>query len=315
MKAHYRFLTGTLIVLFVLAGFAMTAGCLKQGRLAVEDMNVQADGVTTSAVTLNVSSSLRNTGGAAGDPLDVRLRAFNTESGFLETEQITRVPGIEWGGSRLISQTIVLPRKGSYRLVEAVYLGSTLSGQGEITVKNLEQLTPDTQQSGLVIEDMDFIVRKVTGDSAVIQADIYIANGGRDPSGPVIIEIKAKEMDAHLTADKQEARIENFEPEKIGIGSTTLTVPDHYNYQVQALIWRNGTVVKRAEGIVQLRPGILVSNGSQMLSTKIDTSKFVAEEARMTPSPYTKSPGFEGAFAILALIGIGATAGIVRRRL
>jgi hypothetical protein len=134
----------------------------------------------------------------------------------------------------------------------------------------------------------------------------------------VIIEVKAKEMDAHMTADKQEARIENIDPEKIGIGSATLTVTDQYNYQVQALIWRNGTIVKRGEGIVQLRPGILVSNGSEILSTKIDTSKFVADGARMTQLPYpysTKAPGFEDIFAILALIGIGAAAGIARRRL
>lgn len=317
MKVHYRFFTGVLIVFLTLAGFALTAGCLKQGRLAVEDMNIQAEGVTTSAVTLNVSSSLRNTGGVAGSPFDLRLRAFNTESGFLEAEQTTQVPGIEWGGGRLISQNIVLPRKGSYRLVEAIYLGSTLSGQGEVTVNNLEQLTPDTQQSGLIIEDMDFIVRKVSGDSAVIQADIYVANGGGVSSGLVTIEVKAKEMDAHLTADKQEARIENIDPEKIGIGSATLTVPDQYNYQVQALIWRNGTIVRRGEGIVQLRPGILVSNGSEILSTKIDTSKFVADGARMTQSPYpysTKAPGFGGVLAILALIGIGA-AGTARRRL
>jgi len=76
--------------------------------------------------------------------------------------------------------------------------------------------------------------------------------------------------------------------------------------------------VKRGEGIVQLRLGILVSNGSEILSTKIDTSKFVSGGARMTQSPYpysTKVPGFEGVFAILALIGIGAAAGVARRRL
>jgi hypothetical protein len=166
MKVHYRSFTGVLIVFFILAGFALTAGCLKQGRLAVEDMNIQAEGVITSAVTLNISSSLRNTWGVAGGPYDLRLRAFNTESGFFEAEQSTQIPGIEGGGDRLISQKIVLPRKGSYRLVEAIYLGTTLNGQGDITVNNLEHLTPDTQQSGLIIEDMNFIVRKLSGDSA-----------------------------------------------------------------------------------------------------------------------------------------------------
>jgi hypothetical protein len=203
--------------------------------------------------------------------------------------------------------------------VTTVYRGDLFRGQGEITVNNLEQLTPDIQQSGLIIEDMDFIVKKVTGSSAVIQTDIYVANGGKGSSGPIRIEVKAKEMDAHLTADKQQTEIPAIDPEKIGVGSVSLTVPDQYYYVVEALIWRNGSIVKRGEGVVQLRPGVLVSNGSQIVGVKIDTSKFIAREGQMATSPNsapyaTKSPGFAAEISLLSLAAIGAITILSRKQ-
>jgi hypothetical protein len=318
MTPDTRCFLATILAVTLLAGCMLTAGCLKEGYISVQDMDIQADHVTASAVTLNVTTYLRNTGGAGDRDMDLRLKAFNTGSGLLEAEQATTVPGIGWGETRAVSQALVLPRTGSYTLVATVYRDNKLLGDRSITVRNLDKLVPDTQQSDLIIDDMDFTVKSVSGGTAVIQADIYVANGGSSPSGPVLIEAKAKEMDARLTADKQQATIANIDPEKIGVASIQLSVPDQYNYVVDAIIWRNGTIVKRGEDTVQLRPGKLISNNSQMTTLKIDTSQFVVGEGQMTASPYPistmKSPGFALPLVLLSLAIAGMCAVRLRRR-
>jgi hypothetical protein len=313
----YRHLTAILAIT-LLAVCLLTAGCLREGYISVKDMDIQAEHVTASYVTMNVTTHLQNAGGAGDRDLDLRLNAFNTDSGLLEAEQATTVPGIGWGETRAVSQTLVLPREGSYTLVATAYRGNKNLGNHQITIRNLDQLVPDTQKSDLVIEEMDFIVKSVNGGSAVIQADIYVANGGSSPSGPVLVEAKAKEMDARLTADKQQVTIANIDPEKIGVASIQLTVPDQYNYVVDALIWRNGSIVKRGEDTVQLRPGKLISNNSQLTTVKIDTSRFVVGEGQMTSSPYAmstmKSPGFSLPLVLMSLAIAGICAIRWRRR-
>ena len=309
------FLSGVLIFSAVFAG-----GCLKESMLGVQGMNVGAQQVSPSVVTLNVTTEIVNFQGFGSGTPRLQLRAFSTETGLLETERTDTIGGIGWGGAVTVNQNIDLPRKGSYRLVATVYEGEKRKAQGEITVYNLERMIPDSQASGLVIGDIDFIVQGVRGDSVDIQTDLYFGNDDPGPSGPFDVEVKAKEMDAHLVADKQTVHVENVDPEKIVVTSVRLSVPDQYNYIVEVLVWKNGTIIRRGEGTVQLRPGATLPAGDQFVTKKIETSKFVAKEG--TPLSYAASnsptvartPGFSGLLALAALAGCGAVALSQRRR-
>lgn len=302
------------VLAILLACCVMGAGCLKEGRYSVQDMNIRADRVTASFVTLNVTSTIQNTGGVGSGPVVVRLQAFSGSSRLLETETTTTVPGIGWGETRTVSQAVTLPRDGSYRLVVTVDPDTRYAGQAEIQVSGLERLVPDVQQSGLTIDCMDFIVKGTGSGTATIQADVYVANGGRSESGPVIVEVKAKELNAGLTADKQQATLESIAPEKMRVASVPVKVPDQYNYRIEVLLWRDGAVVKRGEGIVRLRPETLLGNDSRIVTNNIETSKFVVSDDRMVASPYggipaaTKSPGFG---LVPAIGGIAALAGLL----
>jgi hypothetical protein len=183
-------------------------------------------------------------------------------------------------------------------------------------VYSLERLTPDVQEIGLSITDIDFLVKKVAGDRATIQTDIYFTNDNRVPSGAFDIEVKAKEEDARLLADKQRAHIESIQPDATKVSSVSLSVPDQYNYVVEVLVWKNDIIVKRGEGYVRLKPGMMVKNDTQFVTKKIETSQFIGEEgyAYSSPLPYaTKSPGF-GAPLVLAVLGSLAVLVHLRRR-
>jgi hypothetical protein len=130
--------------------------------------------------------------------------------------------------------------------------------------------------------------------------------------------VKAKEADAHLLADKQRTRLESIRPEATAVTSVTLSVPDQYNYVFEVLVWKDDVIVKRGEGLVQLRPGVTVNSGTQFVTKKIETSKFVTDSNLPSgvsvpqPNP-TRSSGFSGSLALIAL-GSFAVFYITRRR-
>jgi hypothetical protein len=309
------------VLLVCLAVLATGAGCLKSSSVAVTGITVGAEKVTGAEVTLNVTTEVQNTYGVSSGISRVQLKAYDTTSGLVVAETTSDAGFLGIGGSGSVSQTIVLPRTGSFRLVSTVFENSQRKGQGEMTVYNLERLTPDIQETGLSISDIDFLVKKVAGDRATIQTDIYFTNDDRAPSGAFDIEVKAKEEDAKLLADKQKAHVESIQPDATRVSSVTLSVPDQYNYVVEVLVWKNDTIVKRGEGNVRLRPGVQVSKDTQFVTRQIETSKFVqgsseAGYATAIPAPYAtmKSPGFDGAVGLVALGSLAVLAHMRRRK-
>lgn len=304
------------VLLIILAVLATSAGCLKESSVAVTDISVGADKVTGAEVTLNVTTEIQNTRGVSTGISRVLLRAYDTTSGLVNAEQASDAGFLGIHGSGSVTQTITLPRTGSYRLVSTVFENGQRKGQGEKTVYNLERLTPDVQEIGLSITDIDFLVKKVAGDRATIQTDIYFTNDNRVPSGAFDIEVKAKEEDSRLLADKQRAHIESIQPDATRVSSVSLSVPDQYNYIVEVIVWKNETIVKRGEGSVRLRPGMMVKNDTQFVTKKIETSKFIGEEGFQPGSyavPVTRSPGF-GVPLVLAALGSLAVLLHLRRR-
>ena len=296
------------VLLLCLGVMVLSAGCLKDSSVDITGITVGAQNITGSVVTLNVTSELQNTYGVSSGIARVQLKAYDTTSGLVVAEKTSDAGFLGIRGSGSVSQTIDLPRTGSYRLVSTVFENGQRKGQGEKTVYNLERLTPDIQETGLSITDIDFLVKKVAGDRATIQTDIYFTNDRREPSGTFDIEVKAKEEDAKLLADKQRARVESIQPDATRVSGVTLSVPDQYNYVVEVLVWKNETIVKRGEGYVRLRPGMQVDKDSQFVTKQIETSKFVPGDgydgtAVAIPQPYpvTRSPGFTIPLILVAL--------------
>lgn len=308
----------TIMVLLLLATLLISSGCLKDSSVAITGMTVGAETVTGADVTLNVTTDIQNTYGVSSGISRVQLKAYDTDSGLVMAEKTSDAGLLGIRGSGSVSQAIVLPRKGSFRLVSTVFENNQRKGQGEITVYNLERLTPDNQKTGLSISDIDFLVRKVEGSRADIQTDVYFTNDNSEASGPFVVEVKAKEEDARLLADKQRASVESVLPGTTRVSSITLSVPDQYNYLVEVLVWKNETIVKRGEGNVRLRPGMQVSKDTQFVTKQIETSKFVQDgnTVQSSPQPYTtaKSPGFAAPLALVALSSVALFAHMRRRR-
>ncbi len=301
----------------ILIAGALSAGCLKESRLAITGMDVGADTITTSTVWLNVTTAVTNQFGFGNGDLTFSLKAYDTGTGLMAAERSDRAGGIGKGQTARISQQVALPRSGSYRLAVTIFEGQSQKAEGEITVRNLERLPADRDRAGVEIQDIDFIVKGVSNGRATIESDIYFTNEGTGPSAAYDVEVRAREMDAHLIADKQWTKIESMKPEATTIKGVDLSVPDQYNYVVEVLLWQDQVIMKRGEGSVLLRPGSTLSGGEYFVTKKIETSRFIAEtplpEQPKSAGTGPRTPGFGILPALAALAALGGTF-VFRRR-
>ncbi len=296
----------TLILILVCAVTVCSAGCLKESRIAVTDMVVAPESVTAGQAVLNVSTSIENIFGFGADRARVLLQAFDTDTGLLVYESTRDVGVIGRGETVIVPCEMLLPRTGSYRIVAKVFEGRRQKAEGEITVSSLETLPTDSARTGVGVTGMDFIVREVTQGQAVIEADVYLTSLGAEPNPPLAVEVKAREADARLVADRQWTTVEEIQPGATVMRSVTLSIPDQYNYDVEVTLWRGDVIVERGLGHIFLAPGRTVDEGEDFVTKKIETGRFISSHPTATPPAAgpvrAATPGFEALIAITALV-------------
>lgn len=273
------------------------------------NMDISAKEVKSAFVDIDVTTYVENFHGDSSKNTSLLLKAFSTRTGLLEVQTQDDIGIIDKGDTVTITQSLKLQKEGGYRIVAVLFEEDKRKNTGEITIYSLENLPADVQDIGIEVAGMDFLVREVDGGRVVIQTDLYLTNEGTAASGDYQMLIKAREMDARLLADKEWMQTGSIKPETTVIRSLNLTVPDHYNYVVEVLIWNNDTIVKRGEDYVQLKPQMTIDVGTQVETKHIETSDFmVPEEVRdevwYGDAPMEETPGFGILLGIVAILSV-----------
>ncbi|MBN1324400.1 MAG: hypothetical protein JW986_10470 [Methanotrichaceae archaeon] len=300
---------------FILLAMALVVlllcGCIKTSeetaQLSVTGIDMTASKVRSSNVDFILTIYVRNYDSASTENTSLLLKVYDRRTDLL-LEKV-RIPIGSIGALRTIEilHNITLPRVGSYEIRVNAYEGERDMGGSYKRISNLEALLPEVKESGLAVAEMDILVRNASVGRVAIQTDIYFTNEASDPSSSYDVLVKARERDAGLLADKRWMKLEPIQPEKTIIASTNLTVPEGYNYLVEAMIWSNSTLVKTAQGLVQLREDLRLSDQERIVSRSVDAGAFTVEEtaaaAEEAPAGYGRAEGVKG------MPGPGALAG------
>jgi hypothetical protein len=313
----YLLLTLAIFAALASSGCSEGSGAVKD--LKITDMDLAAEKVTGTTVAINVTTYVENSGRSTSKNTTLLLKAYETKTGFLETSIKSEMGAVEKGTTSNLTNTLELPKKGSYRLEATLFEGGEKKSAASRTIYNLEGLPTDVETINVRIRGMDFMVKKAVNDTVQIQSDIYFTNVGPITSPDYDIQVKAREVDSGLVADKKETNVGEIPPQGTVIRSVNFTVPDQYNYQVEVLIWSNGSIVGQGEDYVLLKPEMMMEEGERIESKKIETRGFVVEvepaaeePAAMEASPMeayeysTESaeaiPGFGIAFAAISVV-------------
>jgi hypothetical protein len=305
-----------LVVLISLFAAIALSGCLggsDEGPLKVKNIDLSLEKVTRDMVTLNVTTYIENTGGSDSKPLSLSMRVTNSDTGFLVSKKDVSVGKVVGHKMANVSQSLNLPKTGDTNKIYAALMedGVEVSG-GSRTVYHLDNLPVDTAIVDLKIGSLEFMVKKANNGSVVIENDVYISNIGDNVSPESDIMVKATEVDSNLVADKKWSKISGVAPGATAIKGINLTVPDQYNYHVEATIWRNGSQIGKGEGQVVLKPGGIKLNQSEHIESKtMETGRFISNATASAPTASSKAPGFE---ILLAIASISLLAALKRRQ-
>lgn len=318
-SAQILFLKSLFLLLFIIF-FTFGSGCIKnfeeESYYNIRDMDISADRIGAAFVDLNVTTYIEKSQGDTTKNTSLLLKAYSRESGLLEAQKEIKLGVLKKGDTKSVSQILTLPKTEGYDLHSVLFEENMQKGNGEIKVYNLDALPAEIQEIGLEIPEMDFRVKEVKDGKVLIENDIYLTNEGRETSKDFRMLVKVREMDAVLLADKVWTRTGEIKPEATVIQSVNLTMPDKYNYIVEALIWNNDTIVERGEGYIQLNPLIEVKDKNTTQAREIQTSEFenmvetgmVPEEGSTTAKSST--PGFSLPLSAI----LPCSAAILRRR-
>lgn len=305
-----------ILVAFVSLSAAIAlSGCLggsDEGPLRVKNIDLSLEKVTRDIVTLNVTTYIENTGSTDSKPLSLSLRTTNSDTGFLTSKKDAPVGKVVGHKMVNVSQSLDIPKTGdSYDIYAALMEDGVEVSGGSRTVYHLDNLPVDAAIADLKVDSLEFMVRKASNGSVVIENDVYISNIGDNISPESDIMIKATEMDSHLVADKKWSKIRGIAPDATAIKGINLTVPDQYNYQVDVTLWRNGSQIAKGDGQVILKPGGIKLNESERVESKtIETGRFISNETASAPTESRKEPGFG---ILLSIASISVLVALRRR--
>ena len=293
------------LLLLTVAVLAVTAaGCLREGTAGVTGITVEPVNVTAGSVVLNVSTTVQHWSGPAVGSGLLRVEVLDDETGLRVREETRTFDGVSPGSAISVPCELTLPRRGSYRVRASLAGEGAQAGSGEVTIRSLERLPPDDARTPIALADMDFLVRGVENGRVRIEAEVQLTNQGDGPNPDLVVEIKAREADARLLADRQWTTVGPVRPGATVTRNVTLSVPDQHNYEVEAVLWSGDVIVERGSRSVNLAPNATVTGGTAFTVRRIDTGEFVTARETGGPVPVpvpTRTPGFGGPAVLLGL--------------
>lgn len=249
-----------------------TDGPTPQPHLDTQEVTITSERVDGQTVTLSIDLYLRQDARPRGldaddaelrsENVSVRLRATDRETGLIADTTDLDVDPIEGERDFEVSGTITVDRDSAYDIEALVFQDDRRIEVGRTSVSGLDRLEPEYARSpvrferfaGSDIPVVGYTVEAAGDEEADLGVSAYVTNTGDGDHDDVEVELIARQTDSNIIADSERVRVGDIRPGRTETAETTLTVPDGYNYYLDAVIWRDGVIVDTAREGATLNP-------------------------------------------------------------
>lgn len=305
---------------------------IRPGRVDIQEVTISPGAVGGSTATLSVTTWLSHRGGRS-ENVTVRVRAVALDSGLVETEQVTEVPPIEGDREEPVTINVSVPREGGYRIETLVYQDGRRIETGTKEVRGVGTLEPDYAATdvefhrfGMTGADLPAIQYSIEGaanNRTTLSISAYLTNRGDTPSGDLRVEYIVRQADSNIVAARTSKTVGAIRPGRTATPSVEVTIPDNYNYYLDAILWKDGVIVGTARSAANLDPTERIETNVTVRDVGLEVGDF-DREAEPTPREVERTvlaertgtpgqPGFGLAIAILSLLAVGLLTYLRRR--
>ncbi|WP_436345128.1 DUF7490 domain-containing protein [Natronorubrum sp. FCH18a] len=310
-----------------------------EGDVSLAEITISTEEVTGGTATLAVDTHLAH----RGDPVEnvtVVHRVTDTNSGLVEntTEREVETLGEESDAEAetVVTDSVAVPRESSYEIETLIYRDGARTESTSHSIQGVDALTPayaDTDVefhrfggSGSLadVPAIEYAIESSTDDRASLEVASYLTNTGDDPEPDLELEVKARQAGSEIVADSATVDLSTVDAGETASPTVELEVAQEYDYYLDAVLWRDGTIVETDRAVANLGPGSLsvdeadgedgleVSDftGGSGLSSDAAADADESTHDRNDDRDEDGTPGFGGAVAAAALL---ATIALARR--
>ncbi|MCT9094557.1 NEW3 domain-containing protein [Haloarchaeobius sp. HME9146] len=298
----------------------------RPGRVALTEMTISAGQVTGGTATLQVTPYVEHRGNPAPN-VTVVLRAVDTDSGLVEAT--TRLAFGDLRNESELNRTgrLSVPREGGYRVEAVLYRDGERMTVGSRTVSGVDSLTPAYAETPVGFHEFDgdaelpvieYRVASVENDRATLAVTTYLTNTGDDPAENLRFVLKARQNGSNVVADQTTVQVGSVAPGETVTPTADLTVPDGYNYYLDAILWKGDTIVGTERSVANLAPGQGLTVNWTQSAAGFESGDFETGDGPATGPPTTASPeadaGGQPGFGLpAAFVAVLVTALVARR--
>lgn len=299
------------------------------GRIEVADMDVAAGEVTGENAELAVTVWLRNRGGRS-ENLSLTVRAVGS-SGLIADVNETSVDPIRGDRDVRVERSVTVPREGDYRLEAMLFRGGVRTDTMSTSVSGLSALGPDYARSPVTfhgfpgLPTVQYRIDATAGSTVSMEVGAFVTNRGSRPRSGSRLVVRARQQDSGIIADEGRVDVGRLRSGETALPTATLSVPDGYNYYLDAYLWRDGVLVDTATGVANLDPSRTITPNVTRQSVELEVGDFESDRRRFDESGFgqqrstndTASRGDEGQpgfIAVVTVVAILTTVALAVRR-
>lgn len=254
-------------------------------RIDLAETTLAAGDVTGETATLETTVHLRHRGGTA-ENVTVVTRATG-EDGLVVDTTTRELGAVENDGERRVRTAVVVPREGDYEIETLLYVGGERADAARASVTGVGALTPPYAESDVAFHrfrhrpSVEYTIAEAGDDEVTLEVASYLTNGGDDPESGLSLVVTARQADANVVAARAERTVGTVEPGRTATPSVRLTVPDGYDYYLDATLWRDGVVLGSTRAAANLDPAETLSVEESRREVQFEAGDF--ETARAGP--------------------------------
>jgi PGF-CTERM protein len=317
---------GTIAVALLVAGVVpgVLAGpdsreVARPGSVQIADAAVAAENVSGATVDLRVETRLRHSGNPS-ENVTLVVRAVDADSGLLQTTRRIDVGTLRGDRETTANATLGVDREGGYRIETVVYRDGERVDEGRTSLSGLSALQPPYAQSDVTFAETDVLpalsysVADAGQNRTTLNVSTALTNGGDTAPQDLRVTVVARQAESNVVADRTSVRVGSIRPGRTVSPSVRLTVPEGYNYYLDAILWRDGVSIDTARSTANLDPSRTISVDETREEVKFEVGDFESEggtggqptsdAARLD----TQAPGFGPVVALAALLSAGLLA-------
>ncbi|MFW5977709.1 MAG: DUF7490 domain-containing protein [Halohasta sp.] len=297
----------------------------RPGHVDIEEVPIEPGEATGETATLGLEARLDHRGNPT-ENVTVLFRATDSDSRLVETEQTVDAETLRGDRETPVEANLTVEREGGYEIETVVFQDGQRVDRATRRVSGLEALTPAYAESNTVFADtgalqpVSVAVGSADEDDDEVDLDVSgsLTNEGDDSTDDLEVTYTARQADSNVVADRETVDVEEIRNGRTAGVEAELTVPNEYNYYIDAVLWRDDVHVDSVQGVANLDPSERISANETEAEVAFEASDFSgdeladseddeamnddAEEESADASTGEETPGFGIAVGLVAVL-------------